>query len=67
MAQNVYDDQKFFEGYIQLLRQVIGLDGAPEWASLRAMIPDLRRKKLLDLGSWMWVWMGMSMGSRSGR
>ncbi|KAF4627084.1 hypothetical protein G7Y89_g11072 [Cudoniella acicularis] len=50
MAQNIYDDPDFFKEYILLPRQVRGLDGAPEWDDLRAMIPDLNGSKFLDLG-----------------
>ncbi|QMR74849.1 hypothetical protein [Enterobacter sp. RHBSTW-00175] len=41
MAQNIYDNPAFFEGYAQLPRSVHGLDGAPEWPSLNAMLPEL--------------------------
>ena len=51
MAQNIYDDAKFFEGYSQFPRSRQGLAGAPEWASLRGMLPDLTGKRVLDLGS----------------
>ncbi|MRT04075.1 class I SAM-dependent methyltransferase [Ewingella americana] len=50
MAQNIYDDQQFFEGYSQLNRSVHGLDGAPEWPALEAMLPDVRGTKVVDLG-----------------
>lgn len=50
MAQNVYDDPAFFEGYATLPRQTRGLDGAPEWPTVRAMLPDLAGKDVLDLG-----------------
>ncbi|RAI04545.1 SAM-dependent methyltransferase [Acuticoccus sediminis] len=50
MAQNIYDDPAFFAGYSQLPRQVHGLDGAPEWPALRAMLPDVRGKRVVDLG-----------------
>lgn len=50
MAQNIYDDESFFKGYSALPRSERGLDGAPEWASLRAMLPDLKDKKIIDLG-----------------
>ena len=42
MTQNIYDDPGFFEGYSRLRRSVEGLDGAPEWPALRALLPDLR-------------------------
>ncbi|WP_259781093.1 class I SAM-dependent methyltransferase [Aestuariispira ectoiniformans] len=50
MAQNIYDDPTFFEGYSQLNRSVHGLAGAPEWPSIQAILPDLTDKKILDLG-----------------
>lgn len=51
MAQNIYDDAKFFEEYSQFPRSREGLAGAPEWASLRAMLPEIKAKRVLDLGS----------------
>lgn len=50
MAQNVYDDPEFFAAYSRLPRQVHGLAGAPEWTAVRAMLPELRGKRVLDLG-----------------
>lgn len=50
MAQNIYDNPAFFEGYAQLPRSVQGLDGAPEWPSLKSMLPDLTGKSVIDLG-----------------
>ena len=50
MAQNIYDDEIFFAGYAQLPRSVQGLDGAPEWPELRAVLPALKGKRVLDLG-----------------
>jgi len=60
MAQNIYDDPGFFAGYSQLPRQVQGLDGAPEWAAVRAMLPALTGKRVADLGcgfGWAARWM----------
>lgn len=59
MAQNIYDDKDFFEGYIQLPRQVHGLDGASEWPSFRSLIPNVHGAKALDLGcgfGWLCRW-----------
>lgn len=59
MAQNIYDNDKFFAAYSRLARSVEGLDGAPEWPALRAMLPDLRGRKVLDLGcgfGWFCRW-----------
>jgi ubiquinone/menaquinone biosynthesis C-methylase UbiE len=50
MAQNIYDTPEFFEGYSQLPRSIHGLDGAPEWPAIRALLPDLDGKRVVDLG-----------------
>lgn len=50
MAQNVYDRPDFFAGYSRLNRSLRGLDGAPEWPSLRAMLPALPGLRVADLG-----------------
>ena len=50
LTQNIYDDETFFAGYSRLPRSVHGLDGAPEWPVLRAMLPELVGKSVLDLG-----------------
>ena len=50
MTQNVYDSPKFFAGYSALPRSIHGLDGAPEWPALRAMLPELRGRRVVDLG-----------------
>lgn len=60
MAQNIYDDPKFFAGYSQLPRQVHGLDGAPEWDAIKAMLPPVTGKRVADLGcgfGWASRWM----------
>jgi len=59
MTQNIYDDPVFFAGYSQLDRSVTGLDGAPEWPALQAMLPGLRRASVVDLGcgfGWFCRW-----------
>lgn len=59
-AQNIYDDPTFFAGYSQLPRQVQGLDAAPEWPALRALLPDLHDACAADLGcgfGWAARWM----------
>jgi SAM-dependent methyltransferase len=50
MTQNIYDNPAFFEGYSQLGRSVEGLAGAAEWPSLRAMLPELKGLRVVDLG-----------------
>jgi len=59
MAQNIYDNDEFFAGYARLPRSIEGLAGAPEWPALRALLPDLRGAKILDLGcgyGWFCRW-----------
>lgn len=50
MTQNIYDTAEFFEGYSTLPRSVHGLDGAPEWPSVRALLPPLAGRRVVDLG-----------------
>jgi len=59
MAQHIYDNPDFFDGYSQLPRSRQGLDGAPEWPALRAMLPRLQGLRVLDLGcgyGWFCRW-----------
>ncbi|WP_245307362.1 class I SAM-dependent methyltransferase [Mesorhizobium sp. AA23] len=61
MAQNIYDKADFFEGYSRLHRSVEGLDGAPEWPVLRAMLPKVGGLSIVDLGcgfGWFCRWAG---------
>lgn len=50
MKQNIYDDPTFFTNYSAMPRSTGGLDAAGEWPVLRAMLPDLTDKHVLDLG-----------------
>ena len=59
MTQNIYDNDEFFAGYSRLPRSVGGLDDAPEWPALRALLPDLHGRKVVDLGcgfGWFCRW-----------
>jgi SAM-dependent methyltransferase len=59
MAQNIYDNPEFFEGYSRLGRSVEGLEGASEWPVLRGLLPELRGLRVLDLGcgyGWFCRW-----------
>jgi SAM-dependent methyltransferase len=59
LAQNIYDDPEFFEGYSRLGRSVEGLGGAAEWPALRALVPELRGLRVVDLGcgfGWFCRW-----------
>jgi SAM-dependent methyltransferase len=50
MTRNLYDNPDSFAGDSRANRSIQGLDGAPEWPSLRALLPDLRGLDVLDLG-----------------
>ncbi|TMJ30521.1 MAG: class I SAM-dependent methyltransferase, partial [Alphaproteobacteria bacterium] len=59
MTQNIYDDAGFFAGYARLRRSVDGLDGAPEWQTVRAMLPEMAGRRVVDLGcgfGWFCRW-----------
>jgi SAM-dependent methyltransferase len=59
MSQNIYDDPEFFGNYSRLERSVEGLEGAAEWPALRALLPDLRGARVVDLGcgfGWFCRW-----------
>jgi SAM-dependent methyltransferase len=59
MTQNIYDNADFFVGYSRLARSVEGLDGAPEWPTLRALLPELHGLRVVDLGcgfGWFCRW-----------
>jgi cyclopropane fatty-acyl-phospholipid synthase-like methyltransferase len=50
MKQNKYDDPEFFTSYSKMPRSIDGLAEAGEWHAFRSLLPDLRDKRLLDLG-----------------
>src|SRR3546814_16699740 len=50
MAQNIYDRDDFFDGYSRLPRSQHGLDGAPEWPAIRALLPAMAGRRVVDLG-----------------
>jgi ubiquinone/menaquinone biosynthesis C-methylase UbiE len=59
MTQNIYDDETFFAGYSRLDRSLLGLDGAMEWPAMRALLPDLHGRRVVDLGcgfGWFCRW-----------
>jgi SAM-dependent methyltransferase len=59
MTQNIYDDQAFFDGYSQLPRSINGLNGAPEWPTIRALLPPMEGLRVLDIGcgyGWFCRW-----------
>lgn len=50
MKENRYDDQEFFEEYKRMPRSVYGLAAAGEWHELQRLLPDLKGKRVLDIG-----------------
>lgn len=46
----MYDDPGFFAEYANMPRSVHGLDAAPEWPVLRAMLPPPAGLRVVDLG-----------------
>lgn len=59
VSQNIYDDPSFFAAYNQLPRSQLGLEGAPEWQSLKALLPTMSGLSVLDLGcgyGWFCRW-----------
>lgn len=58
-APSLYDRPDFFAAYSRLARSLRGLDAAPEWPVLRGMLPDLRGRRVVDLGcgfGWFCRW-----------
>ncbi|MFL1695184.1 class I SAM-dependent methyltransferase [Weissella kandleri] len=49
--KNIYDNEKFFDEYSKMNRSKEGLKGAGEWEALKKILPELRNKTMLDLGS----------------
>jgi len=50
VKENKYDDRNFFTKYSDIPRSIGGLKSAGEWSAFRILLPDLRGKRLLDLG-----------------
>lgn len=50
MKENKYDDSVFFEQYSHMPRSEQGLSAAGEWPALKALLPELAGKRVLDLG-----------------
>ncbi|KIV91113.1 hypothetical protein PV10_05689 [Exophiala mesophila] len=68
MAQNIYDTSDFFSEYSKLPRSMRGLDGAPEWPTLRMLVGDIRDKRVLDLATgfgWVARWAVQEGDARS--
>jgi 2-polyprenyl-3-methyl-5-hydroxy-6-metoxy-1,4-benzoquinol methylase len=50
VKQNKYDDPNFFAKYSKMPRSTCGLESAGEWPAFRSLLPELRGKRVLDLG-----------------
>ena len=50
MKEIKYDDSVFFEQYSHMPRSEQGLSAAGEWPALKALLPELAGKRVLDLG-----------------
>ena len=50
MKQNIYDNFEFFEGYKKIRKNENSANNIEEKPALFALLPDLRGKKVLDLG-----------------
>lgn len=50
MKENKYDEQNFFTQYSQFPRSVQGLQAAGEWHELQKLLPDMKEKRVLDIG-----------------
>ena len=48
--QNIYDDEIFFEGYKKIRDNKINANNLFEIPTLFSMLPDLKNKRILDLG-----------------
>ena len=50
MKENKYNDEIFFNKYIEMERSKFGLNAAGEWESLKNILPSFENKNILDLG-----------------
>ncbi len=50
MARNIFDDSVFFNGYMELRRSGVNYNELLEQPAMRAMLPELHGKAVLDLG-----------------
>ena len=48
--KNEYENETFFAQYAQMPRSKEGLSAAGEWHQLQRLMPELRGKRVLDLG-----------------
>ena len=65
MALNIYDNPEFFENDKITECSLRGLEGAAEWPSMRALVPDLSGRRVVDLG--LRLWLVLPLGKRTRR
>src|SRR5258708_33547419 len=50
MKENKDEEGEFFAEYSRVPRSIHGLGAGMEWETFQALLPDLREKRVLDLG-----------------
>ncbi|MCL2466577.1 MAG: class I SAM-dependent methyltransferase [Micrococcales bacterium] len=50
MVQNIYDDQEFYDGYQRVRDNADSANNVEERPAIVSLLPDLRGKRVLDLG-----------------
>jgi SAM-dependent methyltransferase len=50
MKKNDYDNERFFAAYSRFPRSVEGLSAAGEWHAFQKMLPNMKGKRVLDIG-----------------
>lgn len=60
MKHNQYDNKTFFDQYALMARSQYGLQAAGEWPTLKNLMPEIKGKRILDLGcgyGWHCKWL----------
>ena len=52
--QNIYDNEVFFEGYKKIRDNKINANNLFEIPALFSMLPDIKNKKSIRFGMWIW-------------
>lgn len=53
--QNIYDNEIFFEGYKKIRDNEVNANNLFEIPALFSMMPELKGKRVLDLGCLLWM------------
>lgn len=54
MRQNLYDNEKFFNLYKKLRNKINSANNLEEKPELLSLLPNLKKKKSIRLGMWLW-------------